>query len=231
MRVLAIDTALAAASACVMDGCETTPIAGETLLMERGHAEALLPLLERVMARVESGFASLDRAAVTVGPGSFTGIRVGLAAARAIGLACEVPVVGVSVLAALAAPLLTGDAPEVVVAAVDARHGNVYFQAFAPDGTTLVQACLKSAAEAIEAVTQHTPQRSFKVTGPGARAVAAAAALAGVTADVVGALVAPEIAYVAMLGASADPATAPPRPLYLKPPDARVQEHGRIALA
>ena len=55
--------------------------------MERGHAEALVPLIDRVVGAVEGGFPSLDRVAVTIGPGSFTGLRVGIAAARAIGLA------------------------------------------------------------------------------------------------------------------------------------------------
>src|SRR5208283_3966633 len=103
MRILAIDTALPAISACVLDEGAESPESIETIAMERGHAEALLPLIERVMARVEGGFASLDRVAVTVGPGSFTGLRVGIAAARAIGVACKVPVIGVSTLAALAA--------------------------------------------------------------------------------------------------------------------------------
>src|SRR5438132_24325 len=61
VRVLAIDTALGACSACVSEGGAAEPIAQETILMERGHAEALLPLLDRVMARVEGGFPALDR--------------------------------------------------------------------------------------------------------------------------------------------------------------------------
>ncbi|MGB7045218.1 MAG: tRNA (adenosine(37)-N6)-threonylcarbamoyltransferase complex dimerization subunit type 1 TsaB, partial [Methylocella sp.] len=103
MKILAIDTALPAISACVLDDGADSPEAIETIAMERGHAEALLPLIDRVMARVAGGFASLDRVAVTVGPGSFTGLRVGIAAARAIGIACKIPVTGVSTLAALAA--------------------------------------------------------------------------------------------------------------------------------
>ena len=84
MRCLAIDTALNGCSACVLETGAAEPLAMETLPIERGHAEALLPLVERVMAKVEGGFGSLDRVAVTVGPGSFTGLRVGLSAARAI---------------------------------------------------------------------------------------------------------------------------------------------------
>ena len=90
MKILAIDTALLAISACVLDDGADSPEAIETIAMERGHAEALLPLIDRVMARVAGGFASLARVAVTVGPGSFTGLRAGIAAARAIGIACRI---------------------------------------------------------------------------------------------------------------------------------------------
>ena len=123
MKILAIDTALPAISACVLDDGADSPEAIETIAMERGHAEALLPLIDRVMARVDGGFASLGRVAVTVGPGSFTGLRVGIAAARAIGVACKIPVTGVSTLAALAAPLILEQKPGLVAAAIDARPG------------------------------------------------------------------------------------------------------------
>jgi tRNA threonylcarbamoyl adenosine modification protein YeaZ len=113
--------------------------------MERGHAEALLPLIDRVMARVEGGFASLGRVAVTVGPGSFTGLRVGIADARAIGIACKIPVTGVSTLAALAAPLILEQKPGLVAAAIDARRGNVFFAAFGPDGRAVLGASIAGA--------------------------------------------------------------------------------------
>ncbi len=73
MRVLAIDTALGACAAAVVELASAEPLAMESIVLERGHAEALMPLVERVMARVEGGFASLTRVAVSVGPGSFTG--------------------------------------------------------------------------------------------------------------------------------------------------------------
>src|ERR1700730_2993735 len=134
MRILAIDTALPAISACVLDEGAESPESIETIAMERGHAEALLPLIDRVMAEAEGGFASLGRVAVTVGPGSFTGMRVGIAAARAIGLACKIPVVGVSTLAALAAPLILEQKTGLAAVAIDARRGKVFFAAFGPDG-------------------------------------------------------------------------------------------------
>src|SRR5574337_384660 len=103
MRILAIDTSLAAASACVLEG-GSAPIARETIWLERGHDQTIVPLIDRVVGAA-GGLKAIGRVAVTVGPGSFTGIRIGVSAARAIGLALGVPVVGVSTLAAYVAPI------------------------------------------------------------------------------------------------------------------------------
>ena len=86
MIILAIDTALDACSAAVLDTTSGNTIAIESQAMQRGHAEALMPLIARVMKASGIGFAALDRIAVTTGPGSFTGLRVGLSAARGIDL-------------------------------------------------------------------------------------------------------------------------------------------------
>src|SRR6202162_4860562 len=138
MRVLAIDTALEACSAAVLDAELRTIVAHESLPMLRGHAEALLPLIARVMDRAGLEFSALDRIAVTTGPGSFTGLRVGIAAARGIALAAGKPAVGLSKLAAYAAPLVAADDTLPVVVAIDARHGHVYLQVFGPGGRTIV---------------------------------------------------------------------------------------------
>ena len=82
MRVLAIDTALGACSAAILDTDQGGIIARESLPMLRGHAEALMPLIRRVMDEAGTAFRNLDRVVVTTGPGSFTGLRVGIAAAR-----------------------------------------------------------------------------------------------------------------------------------------------------
>lgn len=94
MLILAIDTALDACSAAVLDTRASRTIATELQSMKRGHAEALMPQIGRVMKESGLPFAALDRVAVTTGPGSFTGLRVGLSAARGIGLAAGKPVVG-----------------------------------------------------------------------------------------------------------------------------------------
>src|ERR1700716_1556841 len=106
MLILAIDTALDACAACVLDTGAGEPIAQESQAMKRGHAEALMPLIARVIKISGIAFASLDRIAVTTGPGSFTGLRVGLSAARGIGLAADKPVVGLTTLTAYAAPFV-----------------------------------------------------------------------------------------------------------------------------
>ena len=125
MRVLAIDTALEACSAAVLDTVRGI-VAQESLPMVRGHAEALMPLVARVLDAAQIDFAEIDRIAVTTGPGSFTGLRVGISAARGIALASGRPAIGLSTLAAFAAPLIAADDTLPVVAAIDARHDHVY---------------------------------------------------------------------------------------------------------
>jgi tRNA threonylcarbamoyl adenosine modification protein YeaZ len=227
MKILAIDTALPAASACVIDEAAEAPEALETIAMERGHAEALLPLIDRVMARVEDGFSGLGRIAVTVGPGSFTGLRVGIAAARAIGVACKIPVVGVSTLAALAAPLILEERPGLVGVAIDARHGNVYFAAFGPDGRAILAPRVVGVREAIRSLGDGP----IRLVGSGASLLAVEAAAAGMIVEVRDDAAIPDIVYVAKLGLLADPHLSPPRPLYLKAPDAKPQDPARSLAA
>src|SRR5256885_1314619 len=104
MRVLAIDTALGACAAAVLDSQAGAILASESVGMLRGHAEAVMPMIARVMDAARCEFAGIDRVAVTVGPGSFTGLRVGIAAARGIALAPGRPAIGLSPPAAPPAP-------------------------------------------------------------------------------------------------------------------------------
>src|SRR5512142_1321879 len=126
MRVLAIDTALESCSVAVLDTEHVDKGAHESLPMQRGHAEALMPLIARVLGRAKLDFSVIDRIAVTTGPGSFTGLRVGIAAARGIALATGKPAIGLSTLAAFAAPYIAADDTLPVVVAIDARHDHVY---------------------------------------------------------------------------------------------------------
>lgn len=217
MKILAIDTALSATSACVLEAGAAEAEASESIAMARGHSEALLPLVDRIMARVDGGFEALSRIAVTVGPGSFTGLRIGIAAARAIGIACKVPVVGVSTLAALAAPLIVEQKPGEIAAAIDARHGNIFLAVFDHDGRVIrppLMTAVRDAARLLE------PGR-LRLVGSGAPMLAIEAAAAGHIVELAGRDTVPDILYVARLGLLADPLTTPARPLYLKAPDAK----------
>jgi tRNA threonylcarbamoyladenosine biosynthesis protein TsaB len=224
MRVLAIDTALAACSAAVLDTEYGGIVASESLPMLRGHAEALMPLLQRVMQQAGFGFANIDRIAVTTGPGSFTGLRVGIAAARGIALAAEKPAVGLSTLSAYAAPHIASDERFPVVAAIDARHNHVYLQVFAPGGSLFTAPRLAPLREAVKAAAETS---SF-ITGSAAQLVAA-----GLTADdpvpvAVDASAAPDIAWVARMGAVVPEEQAPLKPQYLRAPDAQPQNAAQL---
>jgi tRNA threonylcarbamoyl adenosine modification protein YeaZ len=224
MKILAIDTALPAISACALDDGADCPQAIETIAMERGHAEALLPLIDRVMARVAGGFASLGRVAVTVGPGSFTGLRVGIAAARAIGIACKIPVTGVSTLAALAAPLILEQKPGLVAAAIDARRGNVFFAVFGLDGRAVLAPRMEPAREAVRSLGAGP----VRLAGSGAPLLAIEAPAAGTEIWLAHENAGLDIVFVAKLGLLADPVVTPPRPFYLAPPGAKAPEAAQL---
>src|ERR1700675_3657549 len=170
MRVLAIDTALDACSAAVLDTRRGGITASETLAMNRGHAEALMPLIARVMDQARIEFSELDRIAVTTGPGSFTGLRVGISATRGIALAAGKPAIGLSTLTAFAAPLIAEDDSTHVVAAIDARHDHVYLQVFGNGGRTLVAPRIATLRDAVRAAMTG-PAR---IIGSAANQVAAA---------------------------------------------------------
>jgi tRNA threonylcarbamoyladenosine biosynthesis protein TsaB len=220
MLILAIDTALNACAAGVLDTAAGRLIAQESLSMKRGHAEALMPLIARVVKASGAGFAALDRIAVTTGPGSFTGLRVGLSAARGIALAAEKPVVGLTTLTAYAAPVVNKGGEHPVISAIDARHDHVYLQVVAGNGSSLVWPRVVPIAEALEAARFGAPH----LVGNAASILAdrwPADAAAPVQVD---AQPAPDIAWVGWLGAAVTPQTAPARPYYLRAPDAKPQK-------
>lgn len=217
MRLLAIDTALSACSAAVFD-TDAGMLASETLLMQRGHAEALMPQIARVMAKAAVDYSALDRIAVTVGPGSFTGLRVGVSAARGLALAARKPAVGVSTLTAMAMPFIKDNSTSVVVA-IDARNDLAYTQAFGDLGRDLNAARIAPLHMAFDDV----PEGAAILVG------SAAAKIAALRLRVASVMEsdAPDIGWVAALGATA-PADIPPKPLYLRAPDAKPQQMGHL---
>jgi tRNA threonylcarbamoyladenosine biosynthesis protein TsaB len=222
LRVLAIDTALEACSAAVLDTERMDDTISRSLPMMRGHAEALMPLVAAVMSAADIEFTEVDRIAVTVGPGSFTGLRVGVAAARGIALATGRPAVGLTTLAALAAPFFEADESRALLTVVDARHNQVYMQLFGPGGRSLIAPRLASLREAIRAAMA-SPTR---IVGNAAKLIEDAWPDNERRPPLVSVVRAPDVAWIARLGAAAKDLTTPVRPLYLREAGAHPQEAG-----
>jgi tRNA threonylcarbamoyladenosine biosynthesis protein TsaB len=218
MLILAIDTALDACAAGVLDTDAGNMIAQESQAMKRGHAEALMPLIARVMKESGIAFPSLDRIAVTTGPGSFTGLRVGLSAARGIALAANKQVVGLTTLTAYAAPVVSQNSEQPVISAIDARHDQVYFQVVSGNGSSLIGPRVAPIEEALGASRFGAPH----LVGNAASILADRWPAHAPLPFKVDALAAPDIAWVAWLGAAVSPNTAPARPFYLRAPDAKL---------
>jgi tRNA threonylcarbamoyladenosine biosynthesis protein TsaB len=217
MLILAIDTALDACAAGVLDTDASKLIAHESLPMKRGHAEALMPLIARVMKASGVAFAALDRIAVTTGPGSFTGLRVGLSAARGIALAANKPVVGLTTLTAYAAPVVSESGEHPVISAIDARHDHVYFQVVSGNGSSLIRPRVAPIEEALAAARFGAPH----LVGNAAKILGDRWPADAPPPFKVDAQPAPDIAWVGWLGAAVSPNTAPARPYYLRAPDAK----------
>jgi len=220
MLILAIDTALDACAAGVLDTDAAALIAHESQAMKRGHAEALMPLIGRVIKEAGIAFAALDRIAVTTGPGSFTGLRVGLSAARGIALAANKPVVGLSTLTAFAAPVVGQNAAQPVISAIDARHDHVYFQVVSGDGGSLIRPCVAPVEEALGAARFG----AVHLVGNAAKILADRWPADAPPPFKVDQQPAPDIAWLGWLGAAVSPDTAPARPYYLRAPDAKPQK-------
>lgn len=204
MIVLAVDTCLFACSAAVVENGAVR--ASRVEPMSRGHQERLAPLAAEVMQEAGLRFDQLDRVGVTVGPGSFTGLRVGLAFAKGLSSALSIPAVGVGTLEALAHPLAGR-----VIAALDAKRGQVYLQAFA-DGAAVsapdvlpIETAAARVAELGPDVLVGTGAALLAETRPSARVVEADRT---------------DPAAVAAIAAVRRP--SPPRPLYLRAPDAKL---------
>lgn len=207
MIVLGLDTCLNACSVAVIDGERVLAHAHEPMM--RGHQERLAPMAQAVMAQAGLPFSSLQRIGATVGPGSFTGLRVGVAFAKGLGSALGVPAVGVGSLEALAT-----EAQGMVAAAIDARRDQIYLQVF-EDGESLMAPDVLPVGIAAARLAELTMGRMLTLVGSGAPLLAGAAPGAQIlTPDGC------DARAVARLAATKRP--APMRPLYLRAPDAKL---------
>jgi tRNA threonylcarbamoyladenosine biosynthesis protein TsaB len=221
--VLAIETAGSGCSVAVARGSRL--LAQETRALRHGHAEMLLPMVERVVAAAGLPRTALEIVAVAVGPGGFTGIRLGIAAARGIALALGAGLIGVTGFAAVAAGPAAGIAAAAaagtaLLVALDSRRADLYVQLF------LLPAAVPLAAPAAvlpEALPDHVAAiagtRPLLIAGDAAAAAATAllhrpccAVIPDSAPDAPGVL-------AAALQQAAQGSAAVVRPLYLRPPD------------
>ena len=178
--------------------------------MHRGHQERLASMVAEAMTGAGVAFAELDRIGVTVGPGSFTGLRVGLAFAKGLAIALGLPCVGVGVLDALAAS--TAERGR-VLAAIDAKRDQAYLQMF-DGGVATGEAEAVLLAEVPAWLARRGGGEGLTVVGSGAPLIAGVAKAVPMAA--------PDAVAIARLAARAQQPDAPPRPIYLRAPDARL---------
>lgn len=224
MRILAMDTATNACSVALMQDGKLIERRFEP--MSRGQAEALVPMIDDVLTTASVGADDLDLVAVTIGPGAFTGLRIGLAAARGFALAANIPCIGLTTTETLAhgAPVL---AEGCLLVALDSKRSDLYVQVFSPALEALKQ------PQALEPghLAGYLEDVAEPVTLIGDAVEQAQAALKGTPLTVVP-LDEPRVPDAAILAKLAQERytpsqnLAPPAPLYLRPPDAKRPKHG-----
>ena len=211
MKVLAVDTALGACSAALFEDAHV--LARRFEPMERGHAERLAPMVGEVMQEAKIEFLSVDRLAVTTGPGTFTGQRVGLAFMRGLRVALHRPLIGITTLAAMAAQAKAETGAVLAIALHDARRDEVYIEI-----EDRLPPSVMPFDDAIAMLRELPVDGSIVLAGTGASRACDALANKFKLSSVRQ----PDALWVARLATGAETTNIPPRPLYLRAPDAKL---------
>jgi len=219
MLLLAFDTTAAACSVAVVKN--DAVLAEARVQMEQGQAETLVPLIEKIMDAAGVPYAALDRIAVTIGPGSFTGVRVGLSTARALGLAAHKPVIGVSTLDVLAAAVPRDERARfgTLLAVIDTKRGDLYAQTFA--ASDLAPRTAPVALPPAD-LADWIGEANVLIVGDGVSE--ALKTLPGASVSTADPL--PDARILAQLAAARAHDPAGPLPLYVLPPKITLAPHG-----
>jgi tRNA threonylcarbamoyladenosine biosynthesis protein TsaB len=212
VKILAVDTALGACSVALLEGDKIFANIFEP--MERGHAERLAPMVDEAMKQAGMEFAVLDRLAVTIGPGTFTGQRVGLAFMRGLRLALHVPLTGVTTLEAMAVAAMAETKTRKAAAIHDARREEAYLL-LQEENQILLPPVVLPFADAVARIAAFGP---CALAGTGA--AAAKEKLSGDYA--LSAVRQPDALWVARLAQQRPAPAEAPGPLYLRAPDAKL---------
>lgn len=216
MIVLAIDTSSTLCAAALWD-TDTHAERGRCVeAMATGHAERLMAVIDAALADAGLAYADLGAVAVSIGPGSFTGVRVGVSTARGLALALNIPAIGVSTLDAIAAETLALHPGSDTFVAIDAGRGNAYVGVYDAFAMLRYGPVMLTFDETVELARTGTPV----LAGTAAASVAAALGKNLRTASLEATA---NIATYARLAAARGPSVEKPVPLYLRPPDARPQ--------
>jgi tRNA threonylcarbamoyl adenosine modification protein YeaZ len=225
VNILALDTTLGACSAAVArtgTGADAPKVFSAYELRTREHAEAIVPMMTRVMDEAGLAYDGLDAIAVTTGPGSFTGVRVGVSTARGLSLALGLPLIGVTSLEVMAHMALEqlDSAPDTLGIVVDARRGEVYMALFDGEGAVISDPAALTPDQAAGLI----PGKGHVVlAGGGAGLVSGAATSLGLEFDTVLPDLQPSAATLASMALTRNACEGPLHPLYLRPPDAKPQ--------
>jgi tRNA threonylcarbamoyladenosine biosynthesis protein TsaB len=214
MILLAIDTSSTLCAACIYDSAAEKELGRAVLDLGKGHAERLIDVVHDAMTAAGVDFHDLGRIAVSVGPGSFTGVRVGVSATRGFAMALKVPAVGVTTLEAIAAQAREAFGAKTVMAALDAGRGEINAAIYDDGGALIYGPVATTLADAALLARKHSPL----LAGSAAQMVAGEAA--GLQVGPTGATA--DVRYYAMLGAARH-AGERPKPLYLREADAKPQ--------
>jgi tRNA threonylcarbamoyladenosine biosynthesis protein TsaB len=214
VKILAVDTCLGACSVAILDG--EAVIAHRLVLMDRGHAEALAPMVDEAMGESGLAYNALDRLAVTVGPGTFTGQRVGLAFMRAMRVALKKPLVGITSLETMAQQAIAEAGSEFAAALHDARRDEVYVEIVQNNHSIFSPAVLLF-TDAAKVLAGKTAGGSLVLCG-----TAAPRANDALPGAVLSSVRQPDALWTARLALTRTASDQPPRPLYLRAPDARL---------
>ncbi|HUO91853.1 MAG TPA: tRNA (adenosine(37)-N6)-threonylcarbamoyltransferase complex dimerization subunit type 1 TsaB [Rhizomicrobium sp.] len=218
MKILAVDTALGACSVAITDTGKA--LAHRWVAMPRGHAEELAPMVERSMADARLAFSDVERLAVTTGPGTFTGQRVGLAFMRGLRVALGRPLIGVTTLEAMAAAARAQAGISVVAVVHEAKRGDVYGALYHAREAVLPARVLPTDAM-LEAILAKVGAEQVAVAGTAAPDAASWLASHGV-ASTETKVRQPDALWVAKLAEAVPAPTDAARPLYLRAPDAKL---------